>query len=225
MWHTVTGGTIGAHIIRESGLSVCVWGPSIQSNPNCICQFPFLTVKVLHRYGQVSDSMFSPWNHMSMEHQPTFVSKEVDKVVESPFLLAKSDFQKQRWSRHTFTTLLILIWITRIVRVRTHSTCLIGGSQTVQHYRDSRTCCCVQCWPTHPIPVRLRVSLTSSMWLTMMIRRGLLRHWFRNRSKCHWLQSNRYVFRNRLKCHLLQSIILSLSLNTVNVFDYHFHLL
>jgi hypothetical protein len=32
-------------------------------------------------------------------------------------------------------------------------------------------------------------------------------------------------FRNRLKCHLLQSIILSLSLVSVNVIDYHFHLL
>ena len=28
----------------------------------------------------------------------------------------------------------------RIVRGRTHSTCLIGGSQTVQRYQDSRTC-------------------------------------------------------------------------------------
>ena len=37
--HTVTGGPTGAHIIRETGLSLCVWGPSIQSNPSCICQF------------------------------------------------------------------------------------------------------------------------------------------------------------------------------------------
>ncbi len=28
----------------------------------------------------------------------------------------------------------------RIGRARTHSTCLIGGSQTVQRYWDSRTC-------------------------------------------------------------------------------------
>ncbi len=35
----------------------------------------------------------------------------------------------------------------------------------------------------------------------------------------------RHGFRNRLKCHLLQSIILSLSLIAVNVLDYHFHLL
>jgi hypothetical protein len=42
VWHTVTGGTIGTHIIRESGLSLCVWGPRIQSNPYCICQFPNL---------------------------------------------------------------------------------------------------------------------------------------------------------------------------------------
>jgi hypothetical protein len=35
-----------------------------------------------------------------------------------------------------------------------------------------------------------------------------------------------HAFRNRLKCPLLQSIILSLSLITVNVIDYHFlHLL
>jgi hypothetical protein len=52
---------------------------------------------------------------------------------------------------------------------------------------------------------------------------SLLRHAFRNRLKCHLLQSNRYGFRNRLKCHLLQSIILSLSLIAVNVIDYHFH--
>ncbi len=49
---------------------------------------------------------------------------------------------------------------------------------------------------------------------------SLLRYTFRNRLKCLLLQSNRYGFRNRLKCHLLQSIILSLSLITVNVIDY-----
>jgi hypothetical protein len=76
----------------------------------------------------------------------------------------------------------------RIARSRTHSTCLIGGSRTVQRYTNSR-------------------------------------HGFRNRLKCHLLQSNRHGFRNRLKCHLLQSIILSLSLIAVNVIDYHFHLL
>jgi hypothetical protein len=48
---------------------------------------------------------------------------------------------------------------------------------------------------------------------------------FRNRLKCHLLQSNRHGFRNRLKCHLLQSITLSLSLIAVNVIDYHFQLL
>jgi hypothetical protein len=37
----------------------------------------------------------------------------------------------------------------------------------------------------------------------------LLRHGYRNRLKCHLLQSNRHGFRNRLKCHLLKSIILS----------------
>ncbi len=60
----------------------------------------------------------------------------------------------------------------RIVRSRTHSTCLIGGSQTVEHSRDSRTFC-VKCWSTHPIPAHLRVSLASSMRLTMTIRKGL----------------------------------------------------
>ena len=44
----------------------------------------------------------------------------------------------------------------------------------------------------------------------------LLRHGFRNRLKCHLLQSNRHGFRNRLKCHSLQSIILSLSLIIVS---------
>ncbi len=54
---------------------------------------------------------------------------------------------------------------------------------------------------------------------------NILSHAFRNRLKCHLLQSNRYGFRNHLKCHLLQSIILSLSLIAVNVIDDHFHLL
>jgi hypothetical protein len=83
----------------------------------------------------------------------------------------------QWWKPHSRGTRL---WLTpsshsrtrRITRARTHSTCLIGGSQTVQRYRDSRTCC-VQCWPNHPIPARLSVSLASSMRLTMTIRRGL----------------------------------------------------
>ena len=55
--------------------------------------------------------------------------------------------------------------------------------------------------------------------------RNLLSHGFRNRLKCHLLQSKRHGFRNRLKCHLLQSIVLSLSLITVNDIDHHFHLL
>ncbi len=56
---------------------------------------------------------------------------------------------------------------------------------------------------------------------------SLLRHVFRNRLKCHILKSNRHVFRNRLKCHLLESLVIisSLSLITVNVIDYHLHLL
>ena len=37
-----------------------------------------------------------------------------------------------------------------------------------------------------------------------------LRQAFRNRLKCHSLQSNRHGFRNRLRCHSLQSIILSI---------------
>jgi hypothetical protein len=49
-------------------------------------------------------------------------------------------------------------------------------------------------------------------------------------AKMEWVRglggwSNRDGFRNRLKCHLLQSIILWLSLIAVNVIDYHFHLL
>ncbi len=54
---------------------------------------------------------------------------------------------------------------------------------------------------------------------------NLLSHGFRNRLKCHSLQSNSHGFRNRVKCHLLQSIILSFSLIPVNVIDYHFSLL
>ncbi len=61
-----------------------------------------------------------------------------------------------------------------------------------------------------------------ALWLHAGIIR---RNAFRNRLKCHLLQSNRYRFRNHLKCHLLQSIILSLSLIAVNFIDYHFHLL
>ncbi len=48
---------------------------------------------------------------------------------------------------------------------------------------------------------------------------SLLSPGFRNRLKCHLLQSNRDGFRNRLKCLLLQSIILWLSLIAVNVID------
>jgi hypothetical protein len=60
----------------------------------------------------------------------------------------------------------------RTGRGSTHSTCLIGGSQTVQRYQDSRTCS-VQWWPTHPPLVRLSVSVESSMRLTMTIRGSL----------------------------------------------------
>jgi hypothetical protein len=52
-----------------------------------------------------------------------------------------------------------------------------------------------------------------ALWLHPGI---ILSHAFRNRLKCHLLQSNRYGFRNHFKCHLLQSIILSLSLIAVN---------
>jgi hypothetical protein len=51
---------------------------------------------------------------------------------------------------------------------------------------------------------------------------SLLRHGFRNRLKCHLLQSNRHGFRHRLKCHLLQSIILSLiAVNNIIVVTYY----
>jgi len=45
----------------------------------------------------------------------------------------------------------------RIARGRTLCT-LICGSQTLQRYQHSRTCC-VQCWPTHQNLARLSVSL------------------------------------------------------------------
>ncbi len=35
MWHTVTGGTTGAHIIRQTGLSVCVWGWTFHTDTLC----------------------------------------------------------------------------------------------------------------------------------------------------------------------------------------------
>ncbi len=44
-FHSVTHrdrGDNGTQIIRESGLSLCVWRPSIQCNPYCIGQFPNL---------------------------------------------------------------------------------------------------------------------------------------------------------------------------------------
>ena len=78
------------------------------------------------------------------------------------------------WQPNTWGTRL---WMTpsshsrkgRISRVNTYSTCLIGGSQTVQHYQDSRTCC-VQYWPTHTALVHLSIPLASSMRLPMTIR-------------------------------------------------------
>ncbi len=84
----------------------------------------------------------------------------------------------KRWKPHSCGT---RIWLTpsshsrkgRIVRARTHSTCLMGGNQTLERYQDSRTCC-VQCWPTHPILVHLNVSLSSSIQPTMTI---TLRQW------------------------------------------------
>jgi hypothetical protein len=81
------------------------------------------------------------------------------------------------WRTKSWSTRLLLTTSShsskgRIGRGRTHSTCLIGGSQTVQRWQDSRTCC-VQFWQTLPIRVRLRVSLASSMRLTMTIRRSL----------------------------------------------------
>jgi hypothetical protein len=66
----------------------------------------------------------------------------------------------------------------RIARERTLSTYLICGSQTVQRYQHSRTCC-MQCSPTHPTLVRLRVSSASSMQLTMTIRSRLMSTTFR----------------------------------------------
>jgi hypothetical protein len=56
-----------------------------------------------------------------------------------------------------------------LTRERTHSTCLIGGGQTVQHYHDSLTCC-VQYWPTHTALVHLSIPSASSMRLPMTIR-------------------------------------------------------
>ena len=51
----------------------------------------------------------------------------------------------------------------------THSTCLIGGNQTVQDYQDSCTCS-VKWLPTQSTPDRLSVSLSSLIQLTMTIR-------------------------------------------------------
>jgi hypothetical protein len=57
--HNVTGGAMGAHIIRETGLSLCVWGPTIQSNPYCICQFPNL----INYYQQTFELSTVGWYH------------------------------------------------------------------------------------------------------------------------------------------------------------------
>ena len=41
--------------------------------------------------------------------------------------------------------------------------------------------------------------------IALWMHAGIIRrHAFRNRLKCHLLQSNRYGFRNHLKCHFLQ---------------------
>ncbi len=86
--HTVTGGATGAHIIRETGLSLCVWGPSIQSNPSCICQFPNLINyhQQTLQYQQLVDStdgLINSWLIRKSPYQQLVVDKEliVDKVV------------------------------------------------------------------------------------------------------------------------------------------------
>ena len=63
---------------------------------------------------------------------------------------------------------------------------------------------------------------------------NLLRRGFRNRLKCHLLQSNRPGFSllKSIKVSLIavnniivKKVLLKVSLITVNVIDYHFHLL
>ncbi len=85
--------------------------------------------------------------------------------------------------------------------------------------------------PTLPPPEeeeenrKKNVTKTVSPWLKLLLSRVWPLAWLkwctycrclRKHLKCHLLQSNRHGFRNRLKCHLLKSIILSLSLFSVN---------
>jgi hypothetical protein len=89
------------------------------------------------------------------------------------------------WKLKSWSTRLLLVPSShsrkeRITRGRTHSTYLIGGSQTVQRCQDSRTFC-VQYWPTHPTLTHLIVTLASSIRLTMTIRTGLTPNTLNNR--------------------------------------------
>ena len=87
--HTVTGGQTGAHIIRETGLSLCVWGPIIQSNPSCICQFSNLinyhqqTLQYQQLVDSTDVSLINSWLIRKSPYQQLVVDKEliVDKVV------------------------------------------------------------------------------------------------------------------------------------------------
>ena len=88
-FHSVThrpGRATGAHIIRETGLSPCVWGPSIQSNPHCIYRFP----NVINYHQQTlqyqqHDGLINSWLISKSPYQQLVDDKEliVDKVVLS----------------------------------------------------------------------------------------------------------------------------------------------
>ncbi len=58
-------------------------------------------------------SMFSPWNHMPMEHQTQLLwQRKWIWLCHLLFYWLSLTFQKQRWSRHTFTPFFLRSWIT-----------------------------------------------------------------------------------------------------------------
>jgi hypothetical protein len=67
---------------------------------------------------------------------------KIFKFYEHPEIRAQIAVMKTEFMRYqTLADYIKSFEERRIARARTHSTCLIGGSQTVQRYRDSRTCC------------------------------------------------------------------------------------
>ena len=95
------------------------------------------------------------------------------KLSEHPQIMMQIEVMKTEViSTRLLPTPSSRMWKERMSRVTTLLTYPIGGRQTVQCYQHSPTCC-VQCSRTHPTLAHLRVSLGSSIQLSMTIRSRL----------------------------------------------------